>query len=80
MGIVAKRDGQTSIDGAWAEVIKVMYQDPRRVGEIHVKITFPNKTYTDKEKKVYENAAHTCPVAKSLHPDILQKITFVWPD
>lgn len=80
MGIVAKRDGQTSIDGAWAEVIKVMYQDPRRVGEIHVKITFPDKTYTDKEKKVYENAAHTCPVAKSLHPDILQKITFVWPD
>lgn len=78
MGIVAMKEGFTTVDGATGEVTKVMYPDPRRIGEIHVKITFPKKEYTDKEKRMYENAAHTCPVAKSLHPDIKQIVEFVW--
>lgn len=78
MGIVERKDGMTSIEGAVGEVLKVMYPDPRRIGEIHIKITFPKKNYTDKEKKIYENAALTCPVAKSLHPDLKQIIEFVW--
>jgi putative redox protein len=78
MGIVALKEGVTPVDGATAEVTKVMYAEPRRIGEIHVKITFPKKDYTDKEKRMYENAAYTCPVAKSLHPDIKQIIEFVW--
>ena len=78
MGIVAMKDGITPVDGATAEVTKVMYADPRRIGEIHITVTFPKKNYTDKEKKIYENAAYTCPVAKSLHPDLKQIINFVW--
>lgn len=78
MGIVAMKDGITTVEGTVAEVLKVMYADPRRIGEIHIKITFPKKNFTDKEKKIYENAALTCPVAKSLHPDIKQLIEFVW--
>ncbi len=78
MGIVAMRDNMTPIDGTFAEVTKIMYAEPRRIGEIHVKITFPNNNYSDKEKKIYEHAAFTCPVAKSLHPDIKQIIEFVW--
>jgi putative redox protein len=78
MGIVARRDTLTSIDGASAEVTKVMYAEPRRIGEIHIKISMPKKAYSDKEKKIYENAAHTCPVAKSLHPDLKQVIEFNW--
>ncbi len=78
MGIVAMKDGITPIDGATAEITKVMYADPRRIGEIHITITFPKRNYTDKEKKIYENAAYTCPVAKSLHPDLKQIINFVW--
>lgn len=78
MGIVAKRDNMTPIDGTTAEVTKVMYADPRRVGEIHIKMQFPKNNFSDKEKKIYEHAAHTCPVAKSLHPDIKQEIEFVW--
>src|ERR1700741_3170313 len=49
IGIVSKRDYLTDIDGAVAEVQKVMYADPRRVGEVHVKITFPKKNFSDKE-------------------------------
>lgn len=79
MGIVSRRDGITPVDGATAEVTKVMYADPRRIGEIHISLVFPNKPFTEKEKKIYEHAAHTCPVAKSLHPDIKQVLHFHWP-
>lgn len=78
MGIVALKEGITTVEGTEAEVTKVMYAEPRRIGEIHIKITFPKKNFTDKEKKIYEHAAHTCPVAKSLHPDLKQVIEFVW--
>lgn len=78
MGIVALKEGVTEIVGTKAEVTKVMYADPRRIGEIHITIQFPKGNYSEKEKKMYEHAALTCPVAKSLHPDIKQVITFVW--
>ena len=78
MGIVAMKEGITPVDGAIAEITKVMYAEPRRIGEIHVKLIFPKHAYTDKEKKIYEHAAHTCPVAKSLHPDIKQVVEFIW--
>lgn len=78
MGIAALKEGHTPIEGTLAEVTKIMYQEPRRVGEIHVKLFFPKNNYSEKEKKIYENAAKTCPVAKSIHPDIKQKIEFVW--
>jgi putative redox protein len=78
MGIVAMKDGITPVDGTTAEVTKIMYADPRRIGEIHITLTFPKNNYTDKEKKIYEHAAFTCPVAKSLHPDLKQVINFIW--
>jgi len=78
MGIVSMKEGITKADGATAEVTKVMYADPRRIGEIHVTVTMPKLNYTEKEKKMYEHAAFTCPVAKSLHPDIKQEIKFIW--
>ncbi|MBS1646647.1 MAG: OsmC family protein [Bacteroidetes bacterium] len=79
MAIVAKRDGiNRNIDGAKAEVIKVMQPNPRRVAEIHVKVIFP-KNYDEKERKILESAAHNCPVGKSLHPDLKQILQFVYP-
>ncbi len=78
MGIKAQTEGMPSIDGTTAEVTKIMAADPRRVSEIHIKLTFPKNNYSDKEKKIYENTAHTCPVAKSLHPDLKQVLEFVW--
>ncbi len=79
MGILAKKEGITPIDGAAAEVTKVMYPDPRRIGEIHVTLNMPTLQYSEKEKKMYEHTAHTCPVAKSLHPDLKQVIVINWP-
>ncbi len=78
MGIKAQSDKMTSIDGTTVLITKVMYAEPRRVGEIHLKITFPKNNFTDKEKQIYENTARTCPVAKSLHPDLKQIMEFIW--
>ncbi|MBL7891486.1 MAG: OsmC family protein [Bacteroidia bacterium] len=77
MGIVANRHA-IEMTGTQVEITKIMKSDPRRVGEIDVKITLP-KNYTTKEKELLENAARTCPVAKSLHPDLKQTINFVYP-
>lgn len=73
MGIKLQGTGK-DIKRATAEVTKVMYSEPRRIGEIHVKINVPNDNFSEKEKQILINAAHACPVAKSLHPDIKQII------
>jgi putative redox protein len=36
-------------------------------------------TFTPEQRKLLENAAHGCPVHKSLHPDIDASIAFHWP-
>ncbi|OAQ41878.1 osmotically inducible protein OsmC [Pedobacter psychrophilus] len=78
MGIAANNH-EIDIDGTSAEVTKVMATEPRRVSEIHVTFNFPNKSvYSDKQKKILENAGLTCPVFYSLHPDINKKIEFGW--
>ncbi|MDV2859278.1 OsmC family protein [Psychrobacter sp. CAM01] len=73
IGIKA-RDMNVDLAGTTAEVTKVMAADPRRVSEIHVAITF-NKQLDEKTQKIFHNTALTCPVAKSIHPDIMQKVT-----
>lgn len=75
MGITANNKG-INIDGAKVEITKIMVSDPRRVGEIVVEFTFPKNNYTDDEKRILENAAKHCPVAKSLHPELIQTIIF----
>lgn len=58
MGIVAMKDGITPVDGATAEITKIMYADPRRIGEIHITVTFPKKILQIKRKK-YTSMLHT---------------------
>lgn len=78
MGIKA-RNMELNIDGTEVEITKVMASEPRCISEIHVTIKFAPNTYSDKDKTILENTAKTCPVALSLHPDIKQVVTFVWP-
>lgn len=77
MGIKA-RDMGIDLTNTILEIDKVMAANPRRIAEVHVRIIFPKADYTEKDKAVLENAARTCPVAHSLHPDIKQLITFEW--
>lgn len=73
IGIKA-RDMDINIAGTTADVTKVMAADPRRVSEVHVAITF-DQQLDEKTQKIFYNTALTCPVAKSLHPDIIQKVS-----
>lgn len=77
MGIAGNTHG-INIDGAEAEVTKIMGANPRKVAEIHITFTMPVNNYGDKEKAILENAARTCPVALSINPSIIQKIEFVY--
>ena len=73
IGIKA-RDMEIDIVGTTSEVTKIMAADPRRVSEVHIAITF-NQALDDKTQKIFYNTALTCPVSKSIHPDIIQKVT-----
>jgi len=63
------------ISGTTAEVTKVMAAEPRRVSEVHIEIQF-QQSFDERTRKVLEQAALNCPVAKSIHPDIQQVVTF----
>ncbi|MDR1130347.1 MAG: OsmC family protein [Prevotellaceae bacterium] len=75
MGIAAQTHGFT-IDGATMETTKIMSSNPRRVGEVVIKITFPHNNYSEKELKILRTSAKECPVANSLHPDVKQTVSF----
>ena len=79
MGISA-REHQFSIDGATAEITKIMSSNPRRISEIQIQITFPDIVYTSKQKKILEVISKTCPVALSLHPDLKQDVKLVFKE
>ena len=75
MGIVANRHN-INMDGTKVKILKIMADNPRRVSELCLDMFFPANHYSQKEKDILEHTALTCPVAKSLHPDIKQKTRF----
>lgn len=78
MGIVAKRRN-IDIVGTQIVVMKEMVNAPhRRIGKLLTTVTFP-KNYDEQDRTMLEHGAHTCPVHRSLHPDIEAPITFVYP-
>lgn len=78
MTIVGIKAEQNNIDitKLTADVTKIMASSPRKIQEIIVNLHFNNNSYSEKEKKLLINAAKTCPVALSLHPDIKQNLNF----
>ncbi|MEG2103387.1 MAG: OsmC family protein [Flavobacterium sp.] len=67
-----------NIEGAYCNVQKIMAPNPRRISEIICEFVFPNQ-FSEEEMAFIEETAHHCPVAKSLHPDLKQTFTFVYP-
>ena len=77
MGIVA-RTLKFDLTGASVTVDKDMSSTPpRKINRLTVAIRVPLTTSPENRQRL-ENAAHTCPVKKSLHPDIETPIEFVW--
>lgn len=77
MGIKAEAL-KVNLDGTCATVQKVMTANPRRIAQVNIVITFPAGDWAASTQKSLELAAISCPVAKSLHSDIEQKVEFVY--
>jgi putative redox protein len=76
MGILARRKGW-KLDGARARVEKHMVAAPvRRIGKLVVELDLP--AVPEDARAPLERAAHTCPVHKSLHPDVEVDLRFRW--
>lgn len=78
MGIKA-RDMGIDLTGVKIDIQKHMKSEPRRIGAVDVSFHFPaNLQLDEKQRTILQNAAITCPVAKSLHSDIEQNVVFNW--
>jgi uncharacterized OsmC-like protein len=77
MGIAAERH-QLDLRGMEIEVTKVMSSDmPRRIARLETTIRVPLPP-EHPQRALLENAALTCPVHKSLHPELEKPVDFQW--
>jgi putative redox protein len=68
---IKARTMDIELNGTRLEVTKVMVSDPRRIGKIIAHVFFPDTLHLDdKQKEILERTARTCPVERSLHPDV----------
>jgi len=78
MGIAAARHN-IDLKGTTVDVSKEMITSPeRRIGAITVNIHMAPGIPQDK-RSMLEAAAHSCPVHKSLHPDVQTPVQFIYP-
>jgi putative redox protein len=77
LGIQARTLG-LDLNGMTASVEKEMTTEgPRRIARLSVRVHVPAEV-SELDRVKLERAAHTCPVHKSLHPEIEKPITFTW--
>ena len=65
------------LENVSAEVIKEMYPEPRKLKKISINIIFM-LPLEKKYKIIIERAAKSCPVHKSLCPEIDKQINFIY--
>jgi putative redox protein len=76
--VAAKKSLELDLSGTRAVVRKHMTQlPPRRIQKLEVSLEIPLPE-TLPSRATLEEAALTCPVALSLHPEIEKTITFSW--
>lgn len=74
MGIAAQKH-DIDISGTSASVKKIMGSNPRKIDEVVIDIIMSNHL-NENDRKRLERAALSCPVHKSLHPDLIKTISF----
>jgi uncharacterized OsmC-like protein len=74
MGIKAESLG-ILLDGTEVNITKHMGTAPRRMVQIDVAMRLP-ASIPQEHRAVLEATGRTCPVSKSLHPDLIQNISF----
>ncbi len=71
------QENQITINNCNAKVNKVMYSNPRRIGEIHIEMDLRGNNWDDITLKKVIRAGETCPVAMSINPEIKTNITYL---
>ncbi len=73
-------DMNLNFEGTTIEITKIMSTDaPRRVAQIIAVLNFKSDfKATEEQKEQLVRIARSCPVEKSLHPDIKLDISFNW--
>jgi len=77
MALTAGREG-LSFGEARAAVEKRMSPPPRRIAELVLCIDMPREVRPDDRARL-EEVARTCPVARSLHPEVRLPMEFRYP-
>jgi putative redox protein len=78
MGIKAQDMG-IDLAGTNIDIQKHMAAEPRKVAKIEVTLHFPKTlNISEKDKTVLERVGNNCPVTKSLHPDLVQQVQYIW--
>lgn len=77
MGIKAHDMGYTDIEMN-AQVWKTMASNPRRIALIEIELQIEIPGVTEKSREILERTTRGCPVARSLHPDLVKEVRFVW--
>ena len=77
MALVAGREGLAWGDAS-ASVEKRMSPPPRRIAELVLVFEMPREARPEQRARL-EEVARTCPVARSLHPDVLVPMEFRYP-
>ena len=73
---IRSRNSDIDLKGIKVDVEKIMKPDPRRVAGINLAVQIPEslKNISENDKVFLKDVGENCPVAKSLHPDIIVKI------
>ncbi len=67
------------ITGTSIAVTKHMLSDPRRIGKVEVTLTMPEALQLEeKDRVILQRVGDNCPVAKSLHADLVTVIEYNW--
>lgn len=61
-----------------ARVVKHMAAGPRRVQRVEIHLELDGSTLNAAQRELMEATAHGCPVAVSLHPDLVQEVHFTY--
>tara|TARA_B100000530_G_scaffold320551_1_gene253974 strand:- start:698 stop:1108 length:411 start_codon:yes stop_codon:yes gene_type:complete len=79
MGIAAKNSKIDICNFDMSVEKKMSVNLPRRISDLVMIFKMKNK-YSEKEKKILQNAALTCPVHQSLNENINIEVDFKWLD
>lgn len=77
IGIFCDNNGLKFENGS-ATITKVMASAPRRISEIHIEMDLKGNGWNEKEQVQVTRAAKACPVAHSVHDEILIVIDFTF--